>query len=217
MGMHDLLPPQVRLKLTTSLFWVVAILVLLTAMLLDTHVVRIGSAENVQEQVFSPAAFANTQFPIIQTDIVNRAVDINVLYKAIAADKKVAGEKYGVASGIGPVIPVFFTGIIKEGKSGIFKISIQGFPEKPLIRVQTGPAVNGTDIRDATGDIEFGQFKNQIEYQNVGSALNNVVKTQVLASIDHKNLMGKVVKVVGVFKLINPKSWLITPVKFEVQ
>ncbi|MGT2466735.1 DUF2291 family protein [Mesorhizobium atlanticum] len=29
---------------------------------------------------------------------------------------------------------------------------------------RSGPAINGTDLRDATGDIVFGKFKNQIEY-----------------------------------------------------
>ena len=52
------------------------------------------------------------------------------------------------------------------------------------IRVQTGPAINGTDLRDATGEVKFGDFKNQIEYQNAGSAINNAMKEAVLAGID---------------------------------
>ena len=43
--------------------------------------------------------------------------------------------------------------------------------------MQTGPAINGTDLRDAPGEIKFGQFTNQIEYQNAGAALNNAMKT----------------------------------------
>ncbi|MCY1247832.1 hypothetical protein D9M72_611990 [compost metagenome] len=85
------------------------------------------------------------------------------------------------------------------------------------IRVQTGPAVNGTDLRDATGTIEFGQFKNQIEFQNAGSALNNEMKKQVLEGVDVNNLVGKTVSVTGVFKLVNPKNWLVTPVGLEVK
>ena len=54
------------------------------------------------------------------------------------------------------------------------------------VRVQTGPAINGTDVRDATGTVEFGQFKNQIEYQDAGSALNDQVKAQVLAGHRHR-------------------------------
>ncbi len=75
-----------------------------------------------------------------------------------------------------------------------------------MIRVQTGPAVNGTELRDATGEIQFGQFKNQIEYQNAGAALNNEMKKQVLQCVDVENLNGKTVSVVGVFKVVNPKT-----------
>ncbi len=80
-------------------------------------------------------------------------------------------------------------------------------PADVVVRVQTGPAVNGTDLRDATGAIEFGQFTNQIEYQNAGSAINNQMKKDVLANAGADSLTGKTAKVVGVFKLINPKSW----------
>ena len=43
------------------------------------------------------------------------------------------------------------------------------------------------------------------------------MKRQVLADIDTTDLTGKRLEVVGVFKLINPNSWLITPVSLDVQ
>jgi predicted lipoprotein len=85
------------------------------------------------------------------------------------------------------------------------------------LRVQTGPAINGTDVRDATGTIDFSQFTNQIDYQNAGSSLNNEVKKQVLAKVDTAKLTGKTISVVGVFQLVVPNSWLITPVSLQVQ
>ena len=72
--------------------------------------------------------------------------------------------------------------------------------------MQTGPAINGTDLRDATGEIKFGEFKNQIEYQNAGSAINNAMKKQVLAGIDTSALPGKTISVVGAFTLVNPEE-----------
>ena len=89
-------------------------------------------------------------------------------------------------------------------------------PDGAGIRVQTGPAINGTEVRDATGTVEFGQFTNQIEYQDAGAALNNEVKAQVIGSLDREKLPGKTVEVVGVFQLINPANWMVTPVRFKV-
>jgi predicted lipoprotein len=196
---------------------VAAVLVLLGAMALDTKVVRIGSAGDVRNAVFSPEEYGKSEFPKVQADIEARAVDAVTVATAIAKDRATAEKEYGVPAGVGPVISVKFTGVVGEGKSGIYKVAVDGVPDTLLIRVQTGPAINGTELRDATGKITFGQFTNQIEYQNAGSALNNEMKKQVLSKVDTSALTGKTISVVGAFKLINPKSWLLTPVELEVQ
>ncbi|MEZ5933070.1 MAG: DUF2291 domain-containing protein [Alphaproteobacteria bacterium] len=194
-----------------------AVVVLLAAMALDTKVVVINSEEDVRADVFSPEAFGIDKFPEIQASVEQRAVDAPTLAAAIAEDKKAAGEQYGVAASIGPVIPVKFTGVAGEKKSGIYTVAVEGMPDGVGIRVQTGPAINGTDLRDALGTIQFGDFKNQIEYQNAGSGINNAMKQAVLAEVDTSDLTGKTVTVTGVFKLINEKNWLVTPVRLSVE
>jgi predicted lipoprotein len=196
---------------------IAAVVVLVAAMALDTTVVRIGSEHDVSEKKFSPETFGAEQFPIIKQSIETRAVDAIEIATAIAADKKAAGEKYGVKTTTGPVIPVTLTGVVGERKSNYNVVAVEGLPPEVTVRVQTGPALNGTDLRDATGQIEFGQFTNQIEYQDAGSAINNEVKKQVLAGIDPTTLTGKTVSVVGVFKLVNPKNWIVTPVRLDVK
>lgn len=194
-----------------------AVLVLIAAMALDTKVVRIGSSDDVQSGAFSPAEYGQSKFPEIQALIESRAVDAPTLAAAIAKDRAAAEKQYGVPAGAGAEMAVKFSGVVGEGKSGIYFVRVDGMPETPTIRVQTGPAINGTDLRDATGTIAFGEFTNQIEYQNAGSALNNAMKAAVLSKVDTKGLTGKTVSVVGAFKLVNPKSWLVTPVRLDVQ
>ena len=164
-----------------------------------------------------PRPSAPPSFPKIKASITERAVDAKTLAAAIAADKAAAAKQYGVAAGVGAVVPVAFTGVVGEGKSGIYNVTVDGVPEEMRVRVQTGPAINGTDLRDATGEILFGAFKNQIEYQNAGSGINNAMKKEVLAGVDTKSLTGKTISVVGAFTLVNPKNWLVTPVELEVQ
>ena len=196
---------------------VAAVILVFGAMALDTTVVRIGSENDVQEKKFSPQTFGAEQFPVIRQSVESRAVAAVELATAIAADKKAAGEKYGVKTTTGPVLPVTLTGVFGERKANYNVVAVEGMPPEVTIRVQTGPALNGTDLRDATGQIEFGQFTNQIEYQDAGSAINNQVKAQVLAGIDPTQLTGKTVTVVGVFKLVNPKNWIVTPVRLDVK
>jgi len=170
--------------------------IVVAAIAFDTAVVRIGSENDVRQQAFSPETFGAEQFPKI---------------------KKAAAEKSGTATSTGPVIPVTLTGVFGARKSNTNEMKIDGLPPETVVRVQTGPAVNGTDLRDATGTIEFGQFTNQIQYQDAGSAINNEMKKAVFAGLDADALDGKQATVVGVFKLINPKNWLVTPVKVELK
>lgn len=193
--------------------WLAIGAVLLVAMAIGTKVVPI---EQVKSDVFSPADYGKKDFPRIQGEIEKVAVDAKELAAAIAADKAAAAEKYGKPGSVGPIFPVKFTGVVGEGSSGVFKVKVDGMPEGSGIRVQTGPAINGTEVRDATGTVGFGQFTNQIEFQDAGSALNNEVKTQVIGNLDREKLPGKTVEVIGVFQLINPANWMVTPVRFKV-
>lgn len=197
---------------------VVLLVILLVAMALGTKVVKIGSGSDATSKEFEPAAYGKKQFPKTQAAIEKRAVDAATLAAAIAKDQDAAGKQYGIAGGgVGPEMSVKFTGVAGKEDSGVYEVKVPGLPDSLLIRVQTGPAINGTDLRDATGDISFGQFTNQIDYQNAGYAINTEMKQEVLSKVDTTKLTGKTVSVVGVFQLINPDGWLVTPVKLDVK
>lgn len=197
---------------------VVLLVILLVAMAMSTKVVKIGSSADTQTQEFEPAAYGKKQFPKTQAAIEKRAVDAATLAAAIARDQDAAGKQYGVAGGgVGPEMSVKFTGVAGKEDAGVYEVKVPGLPDSLVVRVQTGPAINGTDLRDATGDISFGQFTNQIDYQNAGYAINAQMKKAVLSKVDTAKLTGKTVSVVGVFQLVNPNGWLVTPVKLDVK
>lgn len=194
-----------------------AAVALLAAIALDTTYVSVDSAAGARAQGFSPETFGAEEFPNVQSAIEGKAADAPALAAAIADDKDEAVARHGTPSGIAPVMSVTFTGVAGEPRSGIYPVAVEGAPDDLVIRVQTGPAINGTELRDAPGTIEFGQFTNQIEYQNAGAALNEEMKRQVLAGVDTAALTGKTITVTGAFRLINPKSWLVTPVRMSVE
>ncbi|WP_428376528.1 DUF2291 family protein [Lichenicoccus sp.] len=210
--MTALAKPNMTLALAAG-----AAVVLLAAMALDTKVVRIGSAADVAPGTFSPAAYGHTEFPKVQAAVESRAVDAATLADAIAKDQAAAEKQYGVAADAGPEFSVRFKGRAGSQDSGVYDIAVPGVPDSVHVTVQTGPAIVGTDLRDATGTITFGQFSNQIEYQNAGSALNKEMKKQVVAKIDAAHLTGKTLSVVGVFQLTDPGTWVVTPVRLDVQ
>jgi predicted lipoprotein len=210
-------PPRKPMFTTRRVVIAGVVAAVVAAMVLDTTVVRIGSEADVRADVFSPETFGAEKFPSIQSLVEERAVDAATLATAVLEDKAAAGEQYGTAAGIGPVMPVKFTGVAGEVKAGNYDVAIDGVPEEIRVRVQTGPAINGTELRDFPGDIAFGDFKNQIEYQNAGSGINNAMKEQVLADVETGDLTGKTIHVTGVFKLISEKNWLVTPVRLSVE
>ncbi|PIV73733.1 MAG: DUF2291 domain-containing protein [Rhodobacteraceae bacterium CG17_big_fil_post_rev_8_21_14_2_50_65_11] len=194
----------------------VALIVLLGAIALDTTAVRIGSDEDIREQAFDPDIFGQEQFPRIREFVAERAPEAADLAQALADDRSAAIEAYGTMAGVFPVMAVRFIGVVGEGRSGIFNVDVDGL-SGVTIRVQTGPAINGTELRDVVGDIEFGAFTNQIEYQDAGSGINRAMASDVLDGLEREALSGTTISVTGAFTLINPANWLVTPVALEVQ
>ena len=140
--------------------------VLLAAIILDTKAVKIGSAGDAEAGVFSAVKYGAAQFPKVQAEIEGHAVEAAELAAALDKDPAAAEAKYGVPSPAGPEYSVKFTGKAGKPEFGVYDIAIPGVPETIHVGVQTGPAINGTDLRDATGQIKFGDFANQIDYQN---------------------------------------------------
>jgi len=190
-----------------------AVLVLLAAMVLDTKVVKIGSAEDAEAGIFSAATYGKAQFPKVQSAIESRAVDAAVLAAALDKNQAAAEMQYSVPAPAGPEYSVKFTGTVGKQDFGVYDVTIPGVPDTIHVSVQTGPAINGTDLRDASGLIKFGDFSNQIDYQNAGSALNNEMKRELLSKVDASNLTGKTISIVGAFTLSDLAEWVVTPVK----
>lgn len=194
-----------------------AIAALIAAMAWDTAVVQIGSEADLREQAFDPDVYGREQFPRIRDLVIGRAANAPELADKLSADRNAAIADHGRMAGAFPVLAVSVSGTVGEGASGIFGVEVDGMPAGVSIRVQTGPAINGTELRDIPDDIDFGDFTNQIEYQDAGAGINRAMAAETLTGLDRDALPGQTVAVTGVFTLINPANWLVTPVMFEVQ
>lgn len=192
---------------------VVAVLI---AMFFGTKIVT-GEGAAADAGKFSAAEYASEKWESeVLPGILDNEHDLVEVATAIAADPAAASDEFGVVEGTSaPVYTVSFTGVAGLYEGGIMPVTVEGLPAGVTVRVQMGPAINGTAIRDASGTVHFPQFTNQIEYQDVGSEFNNLVKTTVLDGIDPVSLNGTTVTMTGSFQLINPTSYLVTPVEIE--
>ncbi|MBB2971723.1 DUF2291 domain-containing protein [Mesorhizobium sp. RMAD-H1] len=172
-----------------------------------------AKADNGVEIFFDNAGFNADQFIAgmysekIAPYFREHAHDFNEVRAAIAADRQAAGEKYGHSEN--PVqtpwsFAVRLKGTVLDANtaSRAAFVSVDTDDDgKADAKVQLGPVIKGTSLRDALPLIPFSAFKNQIEYANVGRALNKYVYDNNLSKLPRDNLKGKEVSVTGAFTL----------------
>jgi predicted lipoprotein len=207
-----------RRRLIVKLTGAVVALVVVVAAVASTRVLSIDqAAEASQAGAFEPADYAAEHFdedivPIITDD----AVDLSTLLADLAggADEAEFGNSPGASSAYS--FPVTFTGVAGQPNGSILPVTVDGVPEGTVVQLQIGPAINGTAIRDATGTVKFNDFTNQLEFQEVATELNTLVRDQVLVDVDPASIAGQTVTVTGAFTRVNPALVSVVPVSLEV-
>lgn len=171
---------------------------------------------------FDPVAYVNGLWDSkILPKATNESVDLTILLDEIAKNKEAASQKYGHKES-GPYnfvvkAEVKVDNVDTTSRAGTVLLKPIGYSGPAEVKMQIGPVMRGTSIRDGSGYIPFNQFVNQIEYADVGEELNNRVLNTVLKGLDFNALKGKTIVVYGFFTLDDPTKILITPVKIDVK
>lgn len=209
-----------RLRNVNRIALPLALAALLVGMALDVKVMSTDEAASAGESEFSAAEYADEHFEGITETVLERAVPAAELAAAIEADPDAAGEEYGARAGDTSAwaFPVSLEGVVGEVDevTGTAPIEIEGLPDGIEVVVQFGPVVNGSALRDVTGEVRLGSFTNQMEYQSVAAELNTHVRESVLTEIDTASIEGGTATVTGAFSYAAGGAWLVTPVQVEV-
>lgn len=141
----------------------------------------------------------------------------------VASDANAAAAKYGhkEKNGTAPwtyAAKVSGTIVKAETKSraAYLDTDVDG-DGKADVRIQIGPVIKGTAIRDSLDFVNFSEFKNQIQWAEFGKAFNNHLNAQVLDKLSRDGLEGKKVEAVGAYPA--PSSGqpaLLTPVAITI-
>ncbi|QDP96656.1 DUF2291 domain-containing protein [Microlunatus elymi] len=199
--------------------WVITglVVVLVIAMGFGTTVVTPLEASKASSSGVDPATFARDNYDEIAGKITDRAKPLGEVATAIDQDQNAAAKKYAVGTGPSATYSVKFTGTAGKAdpETGYLPVTVDGMPDGVGVSVQTGPALLGTALRDATGEVTFPMFTNQLDYQSAGDELNKQLKAKTLKGLDAAGLAGKQVSVVGAFQPINPDVLLVMPVSIK--
>lgn len=182
----------------------------------STKVVSIADADAANEGGFDPASFAAEHFEEISDTITADAIELPQLLTDLAAgaDEADFGNTSGASSAF--AFPVTFEAVAGTAVAPVLPVTVAGVDPATTVQIQVGPAINGTALRDVTGTISFNQFTNQLEYQEVGTELNNLVREEVLAAFDAAAAAGKTIRVTGAFLRVNPALVSVVPISIEV-
>jgi len=181
------------------------------AVLFGFTVVTIEEEEAASVE-FDPAAFVDGVWDNVRTTIDDEAVDLAAILREIDPDTdgKVPKEalvpvveQYGlVTPGDAHVYMVTTTGVVTdvdtESSRGTLGLQVEGYDGPIEVRAYVGRRIpsDETSVRDATGIIRFGDFREQTEYGKVASEINRRVLTQ-LSELDAASLVGQEVHLTG--------------------
>ncbi|MBP1860567.1 DUF2291 family protein [Rhizobium herbae] len=88
---------------------------------------------------------------------------------------------------------------------------------KADVRIQIGPVIKGTAIRDSLDFVNFNEFKNQIQWAEFGKAFNIHVNGLTLEKLSRDGLEGKKVEALGAYPLPSAgQPALLTPATITI-
>jgi predicted lipoprotein len=161
---------------------------------------------------FDPATYVDGVWDTVEASIKDGAVDLAAILREIEPDadgntpkENLAPvvEQYGlVTAGDAHVYEVTTTGTVTDvdvaTSKGTLGLQVDGYEGPIEVRAYVGRRVpsDDTSVRDATGLISFGDFRDQTEYGKVASEINKRVVAN-LADVDAESLLGEQVQITG--------------------
>lgn len=155
--------------------------------------------------------------------LTGRAGSFASVVELAASDADAAGARYGHKEKQGSAPWTYaarLEGTIVEAetksRAAYLEVDVDA-DGKADVRVQIGPAIRGTAIRDSLTFVNFNEFKNQIEWAQFGKSFNTHVNGLLLEKISRDGLPGQKVEALGAFPLPSKGQLpLLTPVQITV-
>ena len=204
-------------KISPGLAVVIGALAVLTVLAVLFGFTAVSTEEQASLNVqFDPVTFVAESWDEVQTVITDEAVPLADVLNRFTPDADgkattesltpVAEELGRITTGNAHVYRVTATGTVTdidtETSKGTLGLTVDGYEGPTTVRVYIGSRIpsDESSIRDATGFIEFGDFREQTEYGKVAAEINKKV-LENLEAVDVESLVGKPVTVTGAFTL----------------
>lgn len=159
----------------------------------------------------------------ITPEFEKNALDINQAFSELKKDPKAFGEKYGRRGNSLSPYNFIIKGTAKissvniKSSAGYLELDIEDLSGKNKVRMQIGPIIKKSVVRDSLPFFDFNNYQNQIEFAKVSKEINNYIKNNVVKGFNKADLEGKEVEFVGAFTYSKKGKVLITPVVLKLK
>lgn len=192
----------------------------------ETAIAADASGDDARTDIRIKETFDSKLIPHVR----DSALPIAELQSVLANGLDAAGDAHGMrGAGIGAAwnFPVTGTGTVVNSKldsrARWLGLDIDGDGSQD-IRVQLGPVIKGTALRDVAPFYNFDAFRDQIEFAKLGRAINDQIKDMIDVGTAETpedlaaKLSGKSVDFTGVIPLRSTgEAMVLTPIDVQVQ
>ncbi|ADK79387.1 DUF2291 domain-containing protein [Sediminispirochaeta smaragdinae] len=177
-------------------------------------------------KAFDPVAYVDS---IWDTKLIpafkEESCDFETLLAALKKDPETATQEYGLMSKAGGMGVTFkITGSARvvsyddSSRNGLLLLDTPPYEGTVDAKMQVGPVIRNTAIRDSVSFIRFTEVGNQLQFASLADELNARMKKEAVEPLDLSSIAGKEINYYGAFKLEDDDSLddvVITPVIIE--
>lgn len=210
-----------RLTLLVGLIQVVTACSLYTVQPINSSSTQISIQSNQFDQNFNPKNYVNSiwQSKVLPT-VLEKSTELSTVLLALQSNTSQAEQRFAIQSSDGSYNFLIkgqatVVAVSSNSRNGYVTLRLSNYKGSTAILMQVGPVIFGTAIRDSMSFINFDQFSNQVQYQQVSDELNAHV-AQVLQGIDIATLKNKTITFYGAFTFVTLQQVTITPIKVVV-
>ncbi len=225
------------MRRSTPLLVIPLAIIVCLALLSSCTVVRIGEDESsgedqyatwlktgtgFQAEEFVAAVWDEEIIPIFESE----AVDCATVLDALRADRDGASQQYGLRRETGEPFYVFKvrgTAAVVEfddsSRNGVILVDLLPTLGEVDTKLQVGPVIRGTAIRDALEFIRFTDIGNQLQFAALANELNSRMRRDSVEPLNLEEIAGERISFLGAFRLDAEEALediVITPVRIEL-
>lgn len=216
-----------RLCAVLALTLMIGMLSACTVVNLDDGTILFGGKESEEEagasvfdEEFDPDQYVSEIWESQALPVfLDSAAEFSTVYEAISKDFDAACETYGILSNDKGSWVFIVKGtasvseVNRESRNGIAALLV----DETAVQLQIGPVYKGASLRDALPFIKFSDFKNQVAFSSISSALNRYVDETIITASGIDDAAGKQISFVGAFSIkAAADDIMITPVEIQV-